>query len=151
MATYKKIIELISRYRTPKPSKEFWQEFDKGLRQRLDAIDEWKSQRRSIFVEKIKDILGTVFQPTFRPAVVAVSLIILIIGVSLFFTNYQAIQQRSIAGLSDEELINELVMIEMLFAEGDEAAEKIENRNDILNELRLLYELDPSLFDAIKG
>lgn len=151
MLTYKKVIESVSRYRTPRPSKVFWQEFDKGLRLRLDAIDVRKSQRRSIFVERIKDIFGALFQPTLRPAVVSVSLIVLIIGVTLFFTNYQTIQQLSIAGLSDEELVNELVIIEGLFAEGSSAIEKVENGNGILNELELLYELDPSLFGATKG
>lgn len=144
MSAHKKIIDLVLRSRTPKPSKEFWQDFDKELRKKLDAVDMWRSQRHSVFAEKIKDAFGMLFRPSIRAAVVAISLIV-IIGATLFLTNHRGIRFSSIAALSDEELVDELMIIDGLASEISRPHQKGEVSNGILDELELLYEINPSL------
>lgn len=143
MTTYKKIIKLVSKHRTPKPSQEFWKDFDKGLKQKLDAVDMQRS-RPSIFVDKIKDIFETLFRPDIRPVVVAISLMVMIIGATLFFANYQGMRFNSIAALSDEELVDELIIINGLVSEVSQPPQKGAVTNGILDELDLLYEINPS-------
>lgn len=143
MATYKKIIKLVSKYRTPKPSQEFWKDFDKGLERKLDAVDIQRS-RPSIFADKIKDAFERLFRPDIRPAVVAVSLIVMIIGATLFFTKYQGMRFEPVAALSDEELVDELTIINGLANEVSQLPQEGEVTNGILDELELLYEINPS-------
>lgn len=144
MSTSKKIIDLILRSRTPKPSKKFWKNFDRELERKLDTIDRQKSQRRSLFVDKIKDVFGLLFRPDTRPAVAAISLVV-IIGATLFFANYQGMRFNSIAALSDEELVDELIIINGLVSEASQPPQRGAVTNGILDELELLYEINPSL------
>lgn len=146
MSTYKKLVDLVSRRRTPRPSKAFWEKFDRELGQRLDAVDAQRYQRRFSFIKKVKDAFELIFQPRLRSAVVIASLLIVIIGAALFFTNYQDIQLRSILALSDEELVDELIIIDGLATKVNGVTGKREGTDGILDELELLYELDPSFF-----
>lgn len=114
MSSYKKLIDLISRKKTPVPLKEFWQEFDKGLGQKLDTIDAQKLKRRVLFIDKIKDVLGLLLKPGLKPAFVSAFLLIMVIGGTLFFKSHQSIQFYSVASLSNKELVEELTMIEEL-------------------------------------
>lgn len=114
MSTYKRLIELVSRKKAPQPSREFWQEFDKELGQKLDAINAKRSRQPVPFIDAIRDFLGTLLKPSLRPVVAGVFLIIIAMGGSILFKNYQDIQFYSVSALSNEELADELSAIEEL-------------------------------------
>lgn len=150
MSTYKKLIDLVSRRKVPKPSKELWQRFDKELTQKLDAIDAKRHSERVPFIERIKEVFGLLLKPGLKPALVTASLLIIIIGMGLYFTNYQGEGLVSVAALSNEEVVDELIIIDGLIAEMG-AVENGTDTNGIFNELELFYELDPSLFNSTEG
>jgi len=144
MSTYKKLIDLVSRRKVPKPSKELWQRFDKELTQKLDAIDVKKDSEYVPFIERIREVFGLLLKPRLRPVLVTASLLIIIIGTSLYFTNYQGEGLVSVATLSNEEVVEEFIIIDGLIAEMG-ALGKGADINGIFNELELFYEPDPSL------
>ncbi|KPK42525.1 MAG: hypothetical protein AMJ78_02225 [Omnitrophica WOR_2 bacterium SM23_29] len=144
MSTYKKLIDLVSRRKVPKPSEELWQRFDKELMQKLDAIDAERHSERVPFIERIKEVFGLLLKPGLKPVLVTASLLIIIIGMSLYFTNYRSEGLVSVAALSNEEAVEEFIMVDGLIAEMD-ALERGADINGIFNELELFYEPDPSL------
>lgn len=111
MLRFQDLVELISKRRTPKPSKGFWNKFDGELSRKLDKIDASRLGRRNVFADKIRDMASIFTQPQFRYALV-VTCVVLILCTTMFSLNSYQPAIYSVASLSGDGLVEELLYIE---------------------------------------
>ncbi len=112
MLRFQDLIDVISKRRTPKPSKEFWEKFDSELNRRLDEVDASRSDYRHVFAEKIMGFVGAFIQPKFRYALISACAVVLIISATMFSFNRYQPNIYSVASLSNDDLVEELLFVE---------------------------------------
>lgn len=136
----KALFELVSKKEIPHPSNEFWQGFDTELEQRLSILH--KKELKNSGFEKISLALKFLLRPEYRPILATAFVIVMVISAALFFTPHANNKSVKLA-LSNEEIEEDLAILDE-FDEERSAQSGDETDNDIIDELDILYELDPS-------
>lgn len=111
MASFKEILDIISKKKAPAPTKEFWARFDRELAGRLDAIDSRNPRRNYGFAERLSDAFSVFFQP--KPVLLAATLVVLI-NLTLFSLAQRGPSLTLVAFLSNDDLAEELVLTDQL-------------------------------------
>ncbi len=112
MSIDKKLIDIISKMKAPKMSKGFWAEFDAGLGRKLDAAQAGKISPKAVLARAVINFFAVFTDYKFKRAFVTASIALILAGSSLIFSARGGPGLYSVASLTGEELIEELVLID---------------------------------------
>ena|SRR3989338_2604892 len=112
MSVDEKLIDIISKMKAPKMSKGFWAKFDAELGWKLDAAEAGRISPKAVPAHAIINFFAVFREFKFKRAFVTASFALIVIAFSLIFSVRNGPGLYSVASLTSDELIEELIFID---------------------------------------
>lgn len=112
MSVDEKFIDIISKMKAPRMSRGFWAKFDAELGRKLDAAEAERISPKVVLAHAIINFFAVFRDSKFKRAFVTASLALIVVGFSLIFSTRGGPGLYSVASLTSDELIEELVFID---------------------------------------